>query len=132
MRSALQDRLYNEIVKLPVIDTHEHLVWDEEVWCSDGNDVLSEYLLHYTKSDVLSAGLKPDDLRRVTDTKQSIGERWKIIEPYWEVSRFTGYGRALDISVKAIYGIDGGERRDNRSAQRGFFGKIRSRVTWRR
>ena len=110
MSSVLQDRLYNEILKIPVIDTHEHLVWDEAIWCSDGNDVLSEYLLHYMKNDVLTAGLKPDALLIVTDRKRDVAERWKIVEPYWEASRFTGYGRALDISVKAIYGIDGVNR----------------------
>ena len=29
-----------------------------------------------------------------------------MVEPYWEVSKYTGYGRALDISVRDIYGIE--------------------------
>ena len=29
-----------------------------------------------------------------------------MVEPYWEVSRYTGYGRALDIVAKDIYGIE--------------------------
>lgn len=28
------------------------------------------------------------------------------MEPYWSLARHTGYGRALDISVKGIYGIE--------------------------
>lgn len=107
MKNALAESLYFEIRKMPVIDTHEHLVWDEAIRCADGNDVLSEYLLHYMKSDLLTAGMKPEDLRFVVDSGRDIAERWKIVEPYWELCRFTGYGRALDLSVKGIYGIDG-------------------------
>ena len=29
-----------------------------------------------------------------------------MVEPYWEVSRYTGYGRSLDIAASGIYGID--------------------------
>ena len=34
-------------------------------------------------------------------------ERWLLIEPYWEHARHTGYGRALDLSVRVLYGLDG-------------------------
>lgn len=27
-------------------------------------------------------------------------ERWNMVEPYWEYNRHTGYGQAVDISVK--------------------------------
>jgi len=41
------------------------------------------------------------------DPSLPILERWALVEPYWEICRYTGYGRALDISVRKIYGIDG-------------------------
>ena len=107
MKNSLVDRLYGEIRSMPVIDTHEHLVWDEDIWCSDGKDVLSEYLTHYMKSDVLSAGMTQDSLNTVLDSEGDIAGRWRLVEPYWEASRFTGYGRALDLSARSIYGIDG-------------------------
>ncbi|MHB1485022.1 MAG: amidohydrolase family protein [Saccharofermentanales bacterium] len=104
---SVYESLLSEISKLPVIDTHEHLPAFEENRCSDDNDVLSEYLMHYLKCDLISAGLKQEDYQKVIDTSRNIVERWNIVEPFWEVSRFTGYGRTLDISVKGIYGIDG-------------------------
>lgn len=103
----IYDSLYSQISRLPVIDTHEHLPCDEAVRVGDANDVLSEYLLHYLRSDVISAGMKPEELRQVTDTGKNIADRWKIVEPYWDFCRYTGYGRALDYAVKGIYGIDG-------------------------
>jgi predicted TIM-barrel fold metal-dependent hydrolase len=99
--------LFDEICKMPVIDTHEHFPWNEEDRINDKNDVLGEYLSQYMRSDVISAGLKQDDFAKVINASQNIVERWKIIEPFWEYSRHTGYGRALDIAVKHIYGIDG-------------------------
>ena len=99
--------LFDEICRIPVIDTHEHLPWDENDRINSKNDVLGEYLLHYVKSDVISAGLKLEDYQKVIDANINIVERWKIVEPFWEYSRHTGYGRALDIAVKGIYGING-------------------------
>lgn len=80
---------------------------DTAVASDKAADVLQEYLSHYMGSDLVSAGLSLHDLQKATDSRLDILERWKIVEPYWEVSRYTGYGRGLDLSVKAIYGIDG-------------------------
>jgi len=106
MREAtLCDILFDEISKMPVIDTHEHLAWQEDRWYNDGNDLLCEYLTHYMKSDVISAGLTQEDFVKLMDQSRSISERWRIVEPFWEASRYTGYGRALDIAARGIYGV---------------------------
>lgn len=107
VKSPIFQGILNEIQKMPVIDTHEHLLWTEKYRVESDTDVLDEYLGHYLKSDLISAGLKPEEFAKVIDVQRDIEERWKIVEPYWEVCRYTGYGRALDIAVKAIYNIDG-------------------------
>ena len=104
------DKTYAAILQavesIPVIDTHEHLHHgvEDTNW---GQDVLAEYLTHYLSSDLVSAGLHPNDLAKAVDPGLPLSERWELVEPYWEASRYTGYGRALDIAVKDIYGIDG-------------------------
>jgi len=93
------------VFSLPLIDTHEHLFSKEEV--RDRNtDVLKEYLLHYYNRDLISAGLPPADYDCIMKMELSVGEKWKLVEPYWEVSRLTGYGRSLDIAVRELYGIE--------------------------
>lgn len=104
---VLKDRNYGELLSIPVIDTHEHLWYDESSAYKKDDDVLKEYLIHHMKSDVISAGLKPALLKQVINHDLPISERWKIVEPFWESARYTGYGRVLDLSVKAIYGING-------------------------
>lgn len=110
MSASLYESLFAQISQLPVIDTHEHLWWNEEDSYRHETDVLQEYLSHYLRSDVISAGLRPADLQTVLDPRLPIAQRWAVVEPYWEASRYTGYGRALDLSVRAIYGIDGVRR----------------------
>ncbi len=91
---------------MPVIDTHEHLPYAEDKRDRD-TDVLKEYLGHYMSSDIVSAGMTPADLERVRDHSHPLAERWRLVEPFWEACRHTGYCRALDAAVRGIYGIDG-------------------------
>ncbi len=101
----INEELFDYVLSLPLIDTHEHLRAREEV--RDRNtDVLKEYLRHYYNRDLISAGLSQADYNRIMEMGLTVGEKWKLLEPYWEVSRLTGYGRALDIAVKELYGIE--------------------------
>ena len=100
---------YNEILDytstLEIIDTHEHLPCKEGDRDSEA-DVIKEYLEHYFNRDLISAGLSLKDYDRIMEEDLPIIEKWKMVEPFWEVSRYTGYGRALDIVAKDIYGIE--------------------------
>lgn len=104
--NIIYENLLGEIKQVPVIDTHEHLPSREENIDPD-RDLLKEYLSHYMSSDLISSGLAPEKLEKVRDSSLPIEKRWEIVEPNWEMCRYTGYGRALDIAVKEIYGIDG-------------------------
>jgi predicted TIM-barrel fold metal-dependent hydrolase len=105
MLGKTYDTILQAVDEMPVIDTHEHLPHGMgESHC--GEDILGEYLTHYLSSDLVSAGLRPDDLAKALDPSLPLMERWDVVEPYWEVSRYTGYGRALDIAVRDIYGFD--------------------------
>ncbi len=98
--------LYKEIDEMPVIDTHEHFTMFEELWLANPRDVLCEYLIHYFSTDLISSGLSKEQLDFARSGKGDLLERWKTVEPFWEKSRYTGYGRALDIAAKELYGID--------------------------
>lgn len=89
----------------PVIDTHEHLEWEnmQPSW-----NVLCDYTRHYFISDLISSGMPPGIKGMLADPDLSITEKWRLLEPYWERCRYTGYGQALDIVVQKLYGVDGG------------------------
>jgi len=98
---------YNKILDwintLEIIDTHEHL--PEESKRPENTDVLSEWLIHYFSSDIVSAGLSYDTLKLIRNSEVDIQKRWQIVEPYWQAAENTGYGRALSIAARDIYGI---------------------------
>ena len=55
----------------------------------------------------MRAGLPEKDLAAARDPSLPLMARWKLVEPYWEHCRLTGYGRALDMAVDLLYGIRG-------------------------
>jgi uncharacterized protein len=100
------ERLYEYISGLQIIDTHEHLpAYENER--NKNTDVLREYLIHYMNSDLLSSGMGRENLNKVRDITKPVEERWKIMKPFWECTKHTGYARILTKSVKGLYGMDG-------------------------
>ena len=98
------ETIFNYINDLTIIDTHEHLCEEDQI--SDRPDLLSIYLYHYFRVDVLTTGLEKQKLQQVLDPLIPVSDSWKIVEPYWQTARITGYGQSLDIAVQAIYGVD--------------------------
>lgn len=102
---GIYNAIYRHVSGLEIIDTHEHLPFSENAREKD-TDVLKEYLRHYFSRDLISAGLKLCDFEKAVDCSLPLEYRWKLVEPYWAAARHTGYGRALDIAVKELYGIE--------------------------
>ncbi len=125
---SMFEKILEYVKELEVIDTHEHLPHNEEVWLGqyrDGGDVFREYLSHYFSSDLVSAGLPQTDLQRVTDSDLPVLKKWEMLEPYWDVARHTGYGRALDLAVRGIYGIDGISRETIEEVNQAFLASLK-------
>ena len=91
-KGCLMKNIFNEILDhintLEIIDTHEHLPCREDDRDKEA-DVLQEYLGHYYNRDLIAAGLSISDYDRILEEDMPIGDRWKMVEPYWEVSRYT-------------------------------------------
>ncbi len=99
----LYDKILASINSLKIVDTHEHL--PEESKRPQDTDVLSEWLRHYFSSDIVSAGLPNEILELIRNGNIDIQKRWRMVEPYWRAAENTGYGRALSIAARDIYGI---------------------------
>ena len=101
---------YNDIRKhvdsIRLIDTHEHLPPESER-VNKVVDVLSQFYLHYTSSDLISAGMSMEDLIYIKDTKIPLDYRWAVFEPWWEKIKNTGYSRCMEIAARDLYGVDG-------------------------
>jgi hypothetical protein len=128
MDSAFE-KILEYVNELEIIDTHEHLPYNEEVWLEEyrenGGDVFKEYLSHYFSCDLVSAGLPQADLQKVTISDLPVMEKWELLEPYWNAARHTGYGRALDIAVQGIYGIEGIRRDTIEGVNQAFLASLK-------
>lgn len=95
--------LLEHVQSLTIMDTHEHLPFEADR--PKDADVLSEWLTHYFSCDLVSAGLSDADLATVRDSRKGLLVRWKLVEPCWHAAESTGYGRALALAARDLYGI---------------------------
>ena len=115
--SKTEQKLLDAMAQMKIIDCHEHLP-PEKVRTDSQQDVFTLFS-HYTRHDLLSAGLDADiwgseDKKvRVTTEYESlfdydipIEKRWKKFKPYWERIRYGSYARAARLTAKSVYGFD--------------------------
>jgi len=103
--SSSYTAIKKSVDEIVLIDTHEHLMSEEDRTARD-IDALSVLFRQYASSDLVSSGMKPEQLQTIVDTKIPLEERWSIFSPFWENIRHTGYARALEIATRDLYGID--------------------------
>ncbi len=77
--------LRREIEKIPLIDSHEHLPYEEE-WIAGDSDFSS--ILGYVHEDLISAGMAKECIK----PEMSDLEKWRQIQPFWAYVRYMGSG----------------------------------------
>jgi predicted TIM-barrel fold metal-dependent hydrolase len=105
MRDIYQ-RVREAADRVRIVDTHEHLIQEKER-TSRRPDLFETFFTNYASEDLISSGMNPDDWEKVRDSKLTLEERWRILEPYWQKIHNTGYARALNIAARDLYGVDG-------------------------
>ena len=103
-RSELETDLLQAIEEIPLVNTHEHIIPEEERTSSR----IDFFTLagHYAINDVISAGLAAKELALVRDPEAPPLRRWQAFEPFWQAARLTGYGQALRIAIRDIYEVE--------------------------
>jgi uncharacterized protein len=100
----LYKRLLQAIERIDVIDTHEHILPEaERVKLPVDFFTLAS---HYLIDDLSSAGLPAEDRARMEKPEVAAKEKFRAFNEYWRYARFTGYGEALRIAIRDIYGFD--------------------------
>jgi hypothetical protein len=102
--SELFQRLYSEIEKIPLVDTHEHLM-SESMRLNQKIDFFY-WFSHYASSDLVSAGMPHPVLDKLLDHHLPLDDRWAEFEPFWRVVRTTAYGRVLLMAAGDLFSVD--------------------------
>jgi hypothetical protein len=114
-----------EISSLALVDTHEHLL-SEEKWAGDNAtlieemraagqpgwsdaspDILQDLFMNYVSSDLEVAGASRQAIAQLFDPAAGdIEFRFSGIREAWEATQFTGYGEAVRLIAREMYGLD--------------------------
>jgi len=105
-QTELYVRIHQELLKIPIIDCHEHLQREKEL--PQGADIhIGRFFAHYASCDLISAGMPVRHITKVqTDQKLFPVERWELLAPWYSRAWNTTYCEALRIAIRDIYGID--------------------------
>jgi hypothetical protein len=100
----LYNRLHEATARIEVIDTHEHILPESE----RTRQRVDFFTLagHYAIDDLSSSGLPAADRALLEKPDVPTAKKWSVFEPYWRYVRRTGYGEALRIAIRDIYGTE--------------------------
>ena len=96
--------LWTILSELTVLDSHEHQ--EEEKDRLKRTVDFMEYLRHYALSDFITAGLSSAHVALVNNPKAAPEDKWRVLAPYWDAVKNTGYVRAGRIAARRIHGVE--------------------------
>ncbi len=97
--------LKHHVQSIRLVDTHEHMRREND-WVENGPDILQDLFGNYVPADLITAGATPQAMQDLMDSNKDIKPRFEGIRAAWEATQFTGYGEAVRIVAKKIYGMD--------------------------
>lgn len=97
--------LKHHVQSIRLVDTHEHMRREND-WVENGPDILQDLFGNYVPADLITAGATPQAMQDLMDSNKDIKSRFEGIRAAWEATQFTGYGEAVRIVAKKIYGMD--------------------------
>jgi uncharacterized protein len=106
----VRERIREKVWATPFVDTHEHLIEESDrlqgashprVRCDDWALLLS----HYLDSDLAVAGMSSEMAGRFFSPEVDPLRKWELVEPYWAAVRHTGYGQAVRLACRELYGV---------------------------
>lgn len=100
----MKEKILKEIESIKVIDAHEHLAPEEER-LKKKLDIFALFS-HYTKGDLMRAGMGENEYNSLFNQDIPLEERWKKFYPYWKKIKFTSYSRSVLYTLKKFYGYD--------------------------
>jgi len=102
--SKTEQTLYKAFEQFEVIDAHEHLS-PEHVRTSQQVDALTLFS-HYTRTDLVTAGMRPEDYDAMNNANLPLDYRWNLLKPHLDNIRFGAYARPAFIAAKEFFGFD--------------------------
>jgi predicted TIM-barrel fold metal-dependent hydrolase len=104
MEKNLFGELRQELERIPLVDTHEHFILEDERL---GLALDMFYLFpHYASSDLISSGMPHSVLEEIRCSELPLETKWKKFWPYWLRIKNTAYCKVLKIIAQDIFGVE--------------------------
>lgn len=97
------------VESIPLADTHEHLLEEQErLHPGEGERAqdFSALFAMYSSHDLDVAGMPAEDRARFRAPQTPFEVKWRLLKPYYEKCRNTGYLQAVRHAVQRLYGED--------------------------
>lgn len=104
-KPGFEVRITAAVNKISIIDTHEHLVTEEQRLKINDQIDFTYLFKHYAKEDLISASNQKGLVELIYNTDLPILDRWELLQPFYKAMRSTGYGRVPLIAARELYGI---------------------------
>ena len=107
---TVQSRIRDLVEATPLVDTHEHLIEESHRlnWTpGDGLfpcDDWAYLFMHYLGDDLVSAGMTEEDKKRFLSSEETTETKYRLVAPWWERTKHTGYAQAVRRTLKGLYG----------------------------
>lgn len=123
--SDVRRKIFEKVQQTPFVDTHEHLIEEKErlkgtAHAHVPSDDWSLLVSHYLNSDLITAGMPSGDVGRFFSPEVEPVDKWPLIEPYWPAVKNTGYGQAVVLSMRQLYGVDSLSTETVKKVQAGY------------
>jgi len=102
--SETEEHLIKAFEEFDTIDAHEHLS-PEKARLEQKVDALTLFG-HYTRTDLITAGMSAEIYDRIHDPNIPLDERWRAFSPHLKNIRYGSYARPAFIAAKEFYGFD--------------------------
>ena len=103
--SGFKERIEKYVNEIRLIDTHEHLITEEERIEKAGQLDFTYLFSHYANEDLISASNLRGIMNIVFSGDFPLEDRWELFKPFFKEMRNTAYARAALLAVKDIYGL---------------------------
>jgi len=102
------DKLFTDISRaitsIPIFDTHEHVVAEEDRrgFILD----FSLFFMMYAGTDLLTSGMTEEEFADFQDPGTDVEKKWGYFSRHWSNIRNTSYSKVILEAVKDLYGYD--------------------------
>ena len=102
--SPLYNRLFEQISKIPVIDSHEHFIGSQG-WPAY-REPIAALVQGYIAYDLISAGqgMPVSEIERLADPSLSTDKKWPLFKRLWDKVEHTAFARVTKLVLKDQYG----------------------------